>query len=106
MSLASWLTRIGGSVKYRLIAMNARSHSSFHSVGLAPLKVVKKGFKLFVNREIKRPRESTGQLLDPFLGAGGQRLQNGLKLRKISLYPFLSYHKAKESTDTDSEGTF
>ena len=56
MSSASGLTSIGGSVRYFLIAMNARSHSSFHSTWLAPLRGAKKGFKRPVNREIKRPR--------------------------------------------------
>ena len=50
--------------------------------------------------------QSAGQLLDPFLRAGGWRLQDGLKLHRISLYPLLSYHKAKESADTDSKGIF
>ena len=50
--------------------------------------------------------QPAGQLLDPFLGAGGRRLQDGLKLHKISLYPPLRYHKAKESAGTDSEDTF
>ena len=56
MSPASGLTRIGGSIKYCLIAMNARSHSSFHSAKLAPLRVAKKGFKRSVNWEIKHLR--------------------------------------------------
>ena len=56
MSPASGLTRIDGSVRYFLIATNARSHSSFHSARLAPLIVVNKGFKRSVNREIKCPR--------------------------------------------------
>ena len=56
MSPASGITRIGGSVRYCLISTNARSHSSFHSVRLAPLRVVKKGVKWSMNREIKRLR--------------------------------------------------
>ena len=56
VSPASGLTRIRRSVRYCLIATNARSHSSFHSARLAPLRVVKKGFKWSVNREIKLPR--------------------------------------------------
>ena len=58
MSSVIGLTRIEGSVRYCLIAMNARSHSSFHSARLAPLRVEKKGFKRFVNREMKHPRAS------------------------------------------------
>ena len=50
--------------------------------------------------------QPAGQLLDPFLGVGGRRLEDGLKLRRISIYPPLSYHKAKELAGTDSEGTF
>ena len=50
--------------------------------------------------------QPAGQLLDPFLGAGGQRLKDGLKLHRISLYPPLGYHKAKESVGADPEGTF
>ena len=34
----------------------ARSHSSFHLIRLAPLRVEKKGFKRSVNREINRPK--------------------------------------------------
>ena len=63
MSLASGLTRIGGSVGYCLIAMNARSHSSFHSARLALLRVVKKGFKRSVNREINAPKRPTSRLV-------------------------------------------
>ena len=72
MSPASGLTRIGGSIRYCLIAMNARSHSLFHSARLAPLRVVKKGFKRSINREIKRPR-AANRLLScwiPFLELG------------------------------------
>ena len=50
--------------------------------------------------------QPVGQLLDPFLGVGGQRLQDGLKLCRISFYPPLIYHKAKESTGANPEGTF
>ena len=56
MSPASGLTRIRGFVRYCLISMNARSHSSFHSARSTPLKVAKKGFKRFINQEIKCPR--------------------------------------------------
>ena len=50
--------------------------------------------------------QPVGQLLDPFLEAGGRQLQDGLKLGRISLYPPLGYHKAKESAGVDPEGTF
>ena len=52
----SGLARIGDSAKYCLIWIKAQSHSSFHLVRLAPLKVVKNGFKRSVNREINRPK--------------------------------------------------
>ena len=59
MSPTSGLIRIRGSVRYCLITTNARLHSSFHSAQLAPLRVVKKGFKRSVNREIKLPERPT-----------------------------------------------
>ena len=78
VSPASRLIRIGGSVRYCLIATNALSHSSFHSARLAPLKVVKKGFSRSVNREIKRPRAANRPVSCwiPFLelGAGYYRM--------------------------------
>ena len=78
MSPTTGLTRIKSSVKYCLIAMNARSHSSFHSARLAPLRVAKKGFKQTVNREIKRPRAANrpASCWIPFLelGAGDCRM--------------------------------
>ena len=78
MSPAFKLTRIRGSVRYFLIATNSRSHSSFHSARLAPLKVVKKGFKWSMNREIKRPRAANWQVSCwiPFLelGAGDYKM--------------------------------
>ena len=62
---------------------------------------------------VREPRNKTpksgqpvGQLLNPLLGAGGRRLQGGLKLHRISFYPPLSYHEAKESPGADLEGTF
>ena len=72
MSSTSGLTRIEGSVRYRLITMNARSHSSFHSARLASLRVAKKGFKRSVNREIKRPRAANRSVSCwiPFLELG------------------------------------
>ena len=78
MSTASELTRIKGSVRYCLISMNARSHSSFHSARLAPLRVAKKGFKQSVNREIKRSRAANRPVSCwiPFLelGAGDYKM--------------------------------
>ena len=50
------LARIGGSAKYCLILVKARSHSSFHPTRLAPLRVGKKGFKRSVNQEINCPK--------------------------------------------------
>ena len=52
----SGLVRIGGSAKYCLIWIKARSHSSFHLARLAPFRAAKNGFKLSVNREINRPK--------------------------------------------------
>ena len=88
MSPASGLTRIGGSVRYCLIATNAWSHSSFHSAPLALLRVVKKGFKRSMNREIKRPREANRPISCwiPFLELGADVTPRNLyryKLGKI-----------------------
>ena len=58
MSLCPGLIRIGGSVRYYLIAANAWSHSPSHSARLAPLRIVKKGFNRSMKREIKRLRAS------------------------------------------------
>ena len=78
MSPAFGLTGIGGSVRYLLISMNARSHSSFYSAQLAPLRVEKKGFKRFVNWEIKWPRAANRSVSCwiPFLelGAGDYKM--------------------------------
>ena len=78
MSPVFGLARIGGFVRYFLIAMNAQSHSSFHSAQLAPLKVAKKGFKQSMNREIKCPRAASRSVSCwiPFLelGAGNYRM--------------------------------
>ena len=72
MSPVFGLTRIGGSIKYCLIAMNSWWHSSFHSTRLAPLRVANKGFKRFVNRERKRPRAASWPISFwiPFLELG------------------------------------
>ena len=66
------------------------------------------GFQAVHELGNKTPKsgQPVGQLLDPLLGAGGQRLHDGLKLRRVSLYPSLSYHKAKESAGADPKGTF
>ena len=53
---ASRLARNGGYARYRLIAIRASSHSSFHPDWLAPLRVAKNGFRQSVNQEINRPR--------------------------------------------------
>ena len=50
----SGLARIKGSAKYCLILIKARSHSSVHPTQLAPLRVVKNGFKRSINQEINR----------------------------------------------------
>ena len=52
----SRITRIGGSAKYCLIWIKARSHSSFHPDRLVLLRVEKNGFKRSVNQEINRPK--------------------------------------------------
>ena len=74
----SGLVRIGGSAKYCLIRVKARSHSSFHPARLAPLRVAKKGFKWSMNREINRPKAADRPVsyCTPFLelGAGDSRM--------------------------------
>ena len=72
---------------------------SIHPVGSPQSS--EEGFQTICEPGNKMPQSGqlTGQLLDPFLGAAGQRFQDGLKLRRIS-------HKAKESVGIDSEGTF
>ena len=91
MSPASGLTRIGGSVRYCLIATNARSHSSFHSARLAPLKVVKKGFKRSVNREIKRPKAANRPVgcWIPFLEMGADDCKMALSCAGLASIPLL-----------------
>ena len=54
--LVSGFARIGGSAKYCLIWIKARSHSSFHLARLAPLRAMKNGFKRSMNQEINRPK--------------------------------------------------
>ena len=56
VSLASWLVRTGGSVRYCLIVVQALSHSSFHLARLAPLRVTKNGLRRSINREMNHPR--------------------------------------------------
>ena len=74
----SRLVRIGGSAKYCLIQIKARSHSSFHPTRLAPLRATKNGFKRSVNQEINRlkaanwPVDRCTSFLE--LGAGDSRM--------------------------------
>ena len=56
VSPAFRMARTGGSARYCFIAMKASSHSSFHPARLAPLRVVKNGFRRSINREMNRPR--------------------------------------------------
>ena len=89
MSPVSGLTRIGGSVRYCLIAMNAQSHSSFHSARLALLRVAKKGFKRSVNREIKRPRATSWPVSCwiPFLELGAGDCKMALSYVELASIP-------------------
>ena len=89
MSLTSGLTRIGGSVRYCMISMNARSHSSFHSARLAPLRVVKKGFKRSVNREIKQPKAANRPVSYwiPFLELGAGDCKIALSCARLASIP-------------------
>ena len=68
----SGLVRTRGSTRYCLIAVRALSHSSFHSVWLAPLRVTNNGFRRSVNREMNRQRAANGPVscCTPFLEAG------------------------------------
>ena len=89
MSPVFGLIRIGGSIMYCLIVMNARSHSSFQSARLAPLKVVKKGFKRSVNREIKRPRAASRPVSCwiPFLELGADDCRMALSYVGLAFIP-------------------
>ena len=89
MSPASGLTRIGGSVRYCLIAKNALSHSSFHSARLTPLRVVKKGLNRSVNREIKRPRAANRSVSCwiPFLELGADACKMALSCAGLASIP-------------------
>ena len=89
MSPASGLTRIEGSLRYCLISMNARSHSSFHSARLAALRVAKKGFKRSVNREIKRPRVANRPVSCwiPFLEVGADDYKMALSCAGLASIP-------------------
>ena len=74
----SGLVSIGGSAKYCLIWIKARSHSSFHPTRLAPFKAAKNGFKRSVNQEINHPKAANRPVsrytffLE--LGAGNSRM--------------------------------
>ena len=74
----SGLARIGGSAKYCLIWIKARSHSSIHPARLAPLRVAKNDFKLSVNWEINCPKAANQPIsrCTSFLklGAGDSRM--------------------------------
>ena len=89
MSSASRLTRIRGFVRYCLIATNARSNSSFHSARLAPLRVVKKGFKWSMNREIKCPRAANWPVSCwiPFLELGAGDCKMALSCAGLASIP-------------------
>ena len=89
MSSASGFTRIRGSARYFLMAMNARSHSSFHSARLAPLRVAKKGFKWSVKREIKHPRAANRSISCwiPFLELGAGDCKMALSCAGLSSIP-------------------
>ena len=72
VSPASGLVRTRDSTRYCLIVVRALSHSSFHPVWLAPLRVTKNDFRRSVNQEMNRPR-ATNQPVScctPFLEAG------------------------------------
>ena len=89
MSPASRLTRTRGSVRYFLIAMNARSLSSFYLARLAPLRVAKKGFKRSVNREIKRLRVANWPVSCwiPFLELGAGDCKIALRCAGLAFIP-------------------
>ena len=72
VSPASGLARTGGSIRYYLIAVRALSHFLFHLARLALLRVIKKGFRRSVNREMNRPRAANrpASCCTPFLEAG------------------------------------
>ena len=86
--------------------MPGRIPHSIHPVGSS--QGSEEGFQTVREPGNKTPKsgQPADQLLDPLPGAGGRRLQDGLKLCRVSLYPSLSYHKAKESPGSDPEGTF
>ena len=74
VSPALGLARTRGSVIYCLIVVRASSHSSFHPPWLAPLRVVKNGFRRSVNREMNRPKVANWLVnyCTPFLEAGAE----------------------------------
>ena len=89
MSPASGLIRIRGSVRYCLISMNARSHSSFHKVRLAFLRVAKKGLKWSMNWEIKPPRVANRPVSYwiPFLEMGADDCKMALSCVGLASIP-------------------
>ena len=74
VSVASRLARIGGFVRYCLIAVRALSHSLFHPAWLASFRVTKNGFRRSVNREMNRLRAANRPVscYTPFLEAGAR----------------------------------
>ena len=74
---------------YCLIAMNAQSHSPFHSARLAPLRVAKKGFKWSVNWEIKSPRAANRPVSYwiPFLELGANDCKIALSCAGLAFIP-------------------
>ena len=59
------LARTRGYARYCLIAVRALSHSSSYPARLGPLRVVKNGFRRFVNGVMNRPRAQSTVVL-PF----------------------------------------
>ena len=108
MSSASGLTRIRGSVRYCLITMNARSHSSFHSARLAPLRVAKKGFKRSVNREIKHPRAVNRPVSSwiPFLELGAGDCKMALSCVGLASIPLWVTIKPRNRSALTSKAHF
>ena len=74
VSPALGLARTGGSARYCLIVVRASSYSSFHPTWLALLRVVKNGFRQFVNRDINRPKAANRPVnyCTSFLEAGAE----------------------------------
>ena len=108
MSPASGLIRIGGPVRYCLIFVNARPHSSFHSARLAPLRVAKKGFQRFVNREIKHPRAANRPVSCwiPFLELGGGDYKMALSCAGLASIPLWVTIKPRNRPDLTPKAHF